>query len=187
MQVNVAIHGWYGITTSISISFLGYEVLQKNTVTFKGSPPSPPGTLWSTNIAGWDIPSFNRKIIFKGSISYCYVSLPECNTLWIWYPRSLIWYQLQSQTLRILHASARTSLPFTSSKWCSKRCFLHIRFNLEKKGPKPNHQFFNVVYIPNFSRLCIFSHIAITNSFSPLPSCYHLSSLHKVVRFNIRI
>ena len=35
-------------------------------------------TLWQTNIAGWKITIFNRKYIFKGSISHCYVSLPEC-------------------------------------------------------------------------------------------------------------
>ena len=28
----------------------------------------------------WNIPIFNRKYIFKGSIFHCYVRLPECNT-----------------------------------------------------------------------------------------------------------
>ena len=35
-------------------------------------------TIWYTNIAGWNIPMFNRKYIFKRSIFHCHVSLPEC-------------------------------------------------------------------------------------------------------------
>ena len=35
-------------------------------------------TIWYTNIAGWNIPIFNRKYIFKRSIFHCHVSLPEC-------------------------------------------------------------------------------------------------------------
>ncbi len=36
------------------------------------------------NIAGWNIPIFNRKYIFKGSILHCYVRLLECTLLqWI--------------------------------------------------------------------------------------------------------
>ena len=34
-------------------------------------------TLWQTNIAGWNISIFDRKDIIKGSIFYCYVSLPK--------------------------------------------------------------------------------------------------------------
>ena len=36
-------------------------------------------SLNTTNIAGWNIPVFNRKYIFKGLIFHCDVSLPECN------------------------------------------------------------------------------------------------------------
>ena len=40
----------------------------------KSHPRIPSGKLtWQ-----WNIPSFNRKYIFKGSIFRCYVSLPEC-------------------------------------------------------------------------------------------------------------
>ena len=35
-------------------------------------------TLRRTKIVGWNITIFNRKYIFKGTISHCYVSLREC-------------------------------------------------------------------------------------------------------------
>ncbi len=47
-----------------------------------------PSTLWQTNIAGWNIPIFNRKYIWTiipGPFSSNrYVRLPECNCSWTW-------------------------------------------------------------------------------------------------------
>ena len=41
-----------------------------------------PATGATTNIAGWNIPIFNREYIFKKYIFYCHASLPEGRQCW---------------------------------------------------------------------------------------------------------
>ena len=71
-------------------------------------------TLLYTNMAGWNIPIFNRKYIFRGSIFHCYVTyIPECNLdKWLIYPSFFIY------TIHLLRITTHT--PKKKRYWHSK-------------------------------------------------------------------